>query len=538
MLCAHRGVAAKTAIAWAACAGALLLASCGKQDAAPAARPPTNVTGFPVTARDVPITSEYVAQTQSSQAVNIQARVAGFLDKRVYTEGAVVKAGQVLFVMDRKPFQAQLDAAQAALDGNQAALVVAERNLARTKPLAQQNALSQKDLDDATGQFQQTAAAVAQARARAEEAKLNLSYTTITSPVAGVSSFATVADGTYVAPPNAQLTTVSVLSPMWVNFSISENQMARILSQQKSGSLKLPAANAFDAQVEMADGTLFPYHGKITFADPSYNTQTGTFLIRVSVPNPQGLLRPNQYVRVRLLGASRPSAIMIPQRAVQQSAKGHFVWVADKDDHAQMRPVEVGEWNGDDWFISQGLDSGDVVIVDGTLRLAPGAPVKVAPYVEPPLRVNAAVRPPVAGGDTGVSALVAAPIRASGPASSGTAAINGMVNTPAATGTQPATTLRFATSSATLDGSATAAIAGVVATLTDGKARVAITGYADRTGSHDANVALAKARALTVRDALVAAGLAPDRIQLREPLDVIGSGPDDEARRVDLTIIG
>src|SRR5215471_5630784 len=201
--------------------------ACSKEEKKEAARPPVEVTALTVTPRDVPVSATFVAQTQSSQAVNIQARVSGFLDKRVYVEGSVVKAGQVLFRMDQKPFQAQVDAAKAALQRNQAALEVAKANLSRTKPLAEQNALSQKDLDDATGQFQQASAAVEQTKAQLEEAELNLSYTTITTPVTGVSSYAAIADGTYLSPQNSQLTTVSVLTPMWVNFSISENQLER-----------------------------------------------------------------------------------------------------------------------------------------------------------------------------------------------------------------------------------------------------------------------------------------------------------------------
>ena len=171
-------------VAFLFAASALILVSaCGKDEKKDAVRPPVDVTVLTVTPRDVPVSAIYVAQTQSSQAVNIQARVSGFLDKRVYVEGSVVKAGQVLFQMDQKPFQAQVDAAAAALQRNQAALEVATANLARTKPLAQQNALSQKDLDDAQGQYEQAAAAVEQSKAQLEEAKLNLSYTTITSPV-------------------------------------------------------------------------------------------------------------------------------------------------------------------------------------------------------------------------------------------------------------------------------------------------------------------------------------------------------------------
>src|SRR5437763_6911093 len=222
----------------------LVVAACSKEPPKP---PPTqlDVTTMTVVARDVPDTAEYVAQTQSSQAVNIQARVSGFLDKRVYTEGAEVKAGQVLFQMDQKPFQAQVDAQRAALQRSQAGLEVAKANLDRTKPLAAANALSQKDLDDAQGQYEQAAAAVEQGKAQLTEAQLNLSYTTIRSPVDGVSSYAAIADGTYLSPANSQLTTVSVLSPMWITFSISENEMGRIRSDVRNGMLKFPEGGRF-----------------------------------------------------------------------------------------------------------------------------------------------------------------------------------------------------------------------------------------------------------------------------------------------------
>src|SRR5215831_5705506 len=164
-----------------------VLAGCGREAPKAPEKGPIDVTVLTVERKDVPVTATYVAQTQSIQAVNIQARVSGWLDKRVYVEGSVVKTGQVLFQMDQKPFQAQVDSAKAALERQQAAALVAKQNLARTKPLAEQNALSQKDLDDATGQFEQTSAAVAQAKAQLETAQLNLSYTTITTPVTGVS---------------------------------------------------------------------------------------------------------------------------------------------------------------------------------------------------------------------------------------------------------------------------------------------------------------------------------------------------------------
>ena len=278
------------------------LAGCRKEQAAVPHLPPV-VTVEEVVPKDVPVDFEFVAMTQSSHLVNIQARVSGFLDKRVYTEGQVVKEGQVLFVMDPKPFQAQLNQAKAALSMQQASLETARSNLTRIKPLAQQNALSQNDLDDANGQFESASAAVEQARAQVNSAELNLSYTTITSPVTGITSAAQQTDGTYISTQNSLLTTVSVLSPMWVNFSISENEMQKFRSQTDNMLIRKPKNDSYVVEVILVDGSVYPYTGQITFAEPSFNSQTGTFLIRASVDNPRGMLRPNQYVRVRLLKA-------------------------------------------------------------------------------------------------------------------------------------------------------------------------------------------------------------------------------------------
>ena len=349
----------------------LQLTACGGSDE-PVSKPAVAVTVQKIVPADVPVTTIFVAQTQSSQAVNIQARVSGFLEQRVYTEGATVKAGQVLFEMDKRPFQAQVDGAAAALQRQEAALEVARANLARTKPLVEQNALSQRDLDDARGQYEQSAAAVAQAKATLDSAELDLSYATITSPVDGVSSFSAVADGTYLDAQNAQLTTVSVLTPMWINFSLSENDMERIHREEKAGLLRPPEGLQFTVEVELVGGTVLPQKGRIDFTDPSYNPETGTFLIRAVVDNPDGVLRPNQYVRTRLVGATRPNAILIPQRAVQQSAQGHFVWIVNEAEEAEVRPVVVGDWYGDSWFINEGLASGDRVVIDGAQRLGAG----------------------------------------------------------------------------------------------------------------------------------------------------------------------
>ncbi|MFZ5572309.1 MAG: efflux RND transporter periplasmic adaptor subunit [Thermodesulfobacteriota bacterium] len=342
-----------------------------------AAVPPPEVTALQVKPQDVPVSFEFVAQTQSSHLVSIQARVSGFLEKRLYAEGAMVKAGQVLFQMDEKPFKAQLAQAKAALAKQEAALATARSNLNRIKPLAELNAASLKDLDDAKGQYQSTAAAVEQAKAQVQAEELNLSYTTIASPVSGIAGSASQTEGTYISPQNSQLTTVEVLSPIWVNFSISENEMQRYRSQMAKGLLLPPKDSSYEVEVILVDNTVFPYKGRITFAEPSYDAQTGTFLVRTSVDNPEGLLRPNQYVRARLLGAMRPQSILLPQRAVQQDSKSQFVWVLDPGNTVEKRPVEVGEWYGDQWIIQEGLQAGERVVVDGLLMLRPGMKVAV-----------------------------------------------------------------------------------------------------------------------------------------------------------------
>ncbi|MGE5217913.1 MAG: efflux RND transporter periplasmic adaptor subunit [Chloroflexota bacterium] len=352
---------------------------CGKKEQAKPEARPAEVFVVKVEPRDTPVSFQYVAQTQSSHQVEIRARVNGFLDRRVYTEGAVVKAGQVLFLMDKKPFEAQVADAKAALARQNAALETARANLERVKPLVAQNALSQKQLDDSTGVYETYAAAVEQAKAVLTQAQLNLSYCTITSPVDGITGAAILQDGAYVSAQNSQLTTVSALSPMWVNFSISQQEIERYRDQIDKKLIIPPPGGNYEVEVINVDGSVFPRKGRITFAAPLYNPQTGTFLFRVTLDNPGGILRPFQYVQARLNGAVRPNAILVPQRAVQQGGKGHTVWVVTKDGKAESRPVVVGDWHGDDWFISEGLRAGDEVIVDGGLGLQPGVAVAAKP---------------------------------------------------------------------------------------------------------------------------------------------------------------
>ncbi len=354
---------------------AVFFGGCSKK-----AKPPQReieVTVMTVKQADTPMAFEFVAQTQSSHEVQIRARVSGFLEKRAYMEGYPVKKGAVLFIMDKKPFQTQVNAAAAALARQKSNHETARRNLERVKPLAEQNALSQKDLDDAKRNFETTAAEVEQAKAQLEMQQLDLSYCTITSPITGITGAAMIQDGAYVNQQNNQLTTVSVLSPMWVNFSISENDVKRYADRITSGQIIPPKNDNYEVEIILVDGAVFGEKGTITFASPSYDPKTGTFMLRTNFKNEKGYLRPNQYVRARMKGAVRRNAILIPQRAVQQGAKGHFVWVVNKEGKAEFRPVTIGDWYGNDVFIDSGLRSGDQIVIDGVLSVRQGEPVKI-----------------------------------------------------------------------------------------------------------------------------------------------------------------
>jgi len=164
---------------------------------------------------------------------------------------------------------------------------------------------------------------------------------------------------------------------MYVNFSLSENEKLQLDTEQKEGRLQVPENDQYTVQVILADGEIFEKQGLITFADADYDQDTGTFLLRATFPNPDGSLRQGQFVRVRVLGMIRPNAIAVPQKAVLQGPQGHFVMVVDKDSKAQIRPVQVGTWNGPDWFINSGLSAGDAVVVEGIALLSPGTPVAV-----------------------------------------------------------------------------------------------------------------------------------------------------------------
>lgn len=361
----------------------VLSAGCSKQAPPPPQRPAPEVTVITVQPQTIPLVSSFVAQTESSRQVDIVARVSGFLDKIAYKEGDLVREGQLLFQLDPKPFRAQLEAARGELQAQQARFKTAEATLARVKPLAAQNALSQADLDRAQGEYDASKAAVFAAGANVTEAELNLGYTTIRSPVTGLASRATQREGAYLnaQSQDSKLTYVAAIDPIWVTFSVSQNQIAKRREMLAKRQVIEPKNGHYEIELVLSDGTKYPHMGRINFADPSFSQETGSFMVRGVLPNPKMDLRPGMFVTAHLKGAVRPDAIVVPQLAVQQGANGHLVYVVNETGNAEVRPVVVGDYVGEkDIVILAGLHNGDRVVVDGVLKVVPGRPVKI---VEP-----------------------------------------------------------------------------------------------------------------------------------------------------------
>jgi membrane fusion protein (multidrug efflux system) len=374
------------------------LSGCARETSAPQPRPAPEVTVLTVTPRDISYTPSFVAQTESSRQVDIVARVSGFLDRIAYQEGDLVKEGQVLFQLDPKPFKAQLEAARGELQAQQARFKTASANLKRVKPLTEQDALSQADLDRAQGEFDASKAAVFAASAKVKEAELNLSYTTIHSPVTGLASRSLQREGAYVnaMTETANLTYVAAIDPIWVTFSVSQNLMARWREESQKELIVMPKSLDYEVELVLPDGTPFAERGKINFADPSFSQDTGSFMVRAVLPNPERELRPGMFVTAYLKGALRPNAVVVPQLSVQQGSNGHIVYVIKPDDTAEVRPVVVGDYEGEkDIVIVTGLQAGDRIVVDGVLKVVPGQPVKI---MEPAADKDEAVVNPVAAG--------------------------------------------------------------------------------------------------------------------------------------------
>jgi membrane fusion protein (multidrug efflux system) len=359
-----------------------LAAGCSKETPPPP-RPVPQVMVITVEPRDIPFVPSFVAQTESSRQVNIVARVSGYLDRIAYQEGELVKEGQLLFQLDPKPFQAQLEAARGELQAQQARFTTAQANLGRVKPLAEQNALSRADLDRAQGEFDSAKAAVFSAQAKVTEAELNLGYATIRSPVTGLASRALQRQGAFInsMSDSANLTYVAAVDPIWVTFSVSQNLVAKWREGIANKQVIEPKNRDYTVEIVLPDGTRYPHRGKINFADPSFSQDTGSFMVRAVLPNPKRELQPGMFVTAYAHGALRPGAIVVPQLAVQQGSNGHLVYVVKPDGTAEVRPVVVGDYIGEkDIVVLTGLQAGDRVVVDGVMRVVPGQPVKI---VEP-----------------------------------------------------------------------------------------------------------------------------------------------------------
>lgn len=337
-----------------------------KEDDAKAA-PALPVSVVEVAPREVPVVFEAVGRTEGSREVQVRARVSGILEKQLYTEGDSVKAGAVLFQIERAPFEIELQQARGALAQEVAKEDLARQDYERLKGLADRRAISQKEADQASSAYEQERAAVQVARARVRQAELNLSYTTVTAPIGGITGRAQQSIGSLVAPTNdtAMLTTLTRGDPLWVRFSLAEPEYARV----RSGEGK-------DAQValELADGSAYKEPAKLNFSGSTVDANTGTVQMRAEVPNPRLELLPGQFVRVRITAGSE-RAITVPQPAVLQNEGGRFVWVVGQDGKAVQRSIKAGNWIGKDWVVLEGLKGGDSVIIDNLARLRPGTTV-------------------------------------------------------------------------------------------------------------------------------------------------------------------
>jgi membrane fusion protein (multidrug efflux system) len=370
----------------------LALVACGKSTGAAGgpggAMPPPEVAVVTVTAQPHAIELEYTGQTAGSRETEVRARVAGILQKRLFEEGSVVKAGTPLFQIDPANFQTQVASTEAAVAVAQAKVNQARRDLARLGPLVAEKAISQKEFDDAKSASESADASLKQAQAQANEARLNLGYTQVVAPIGGTTGAAAKSDGNLVSATDSLLTTIVQTNPIYVNFSISETDLLTMTKQLSAGQLSLPGKTAsngtlgFAVNLKLADGSLYPRTGKLNFASEKVNPQTGTFDVRAEIPNPDGGLRPGQFVRVLLGGASIPNSLSVPQRAVIDSPMGKIVFVVTPDDKLAPHPVELGAWTKGEWIVKKGVQSGDRVLVDGFIKAHdPGMTVKPVPYV-------------------------------------------------------------------------------------------------------------------------------------------------------------
>jgi len=354
-----------------ALAAAALLSGCGKGGQAangggPGGMPPMPVTVMEAKPQQVPVTIEAVAQTEGSKDVQVRARVSGILTKQLYKEGDKVKKGTTLFKIDRAPFEIALAQARAALEQANASLEKAQREAKRLKPLAEEKAVSQKELDDANTTLMTAKAAKLAAQAQERDAKLNLSYTNVTAPITGVTDRAEFSEGTLVTPGAASslLTTMHIIDPIWVRFAFSEEESQQL---RKAG-------NKAKVKLILPDGSTYGKTGKLNFTASTVDPQTGTVQMRAQFPNPKSMLLPGQFARVQVTVGER-QAYLVPQAALAQTDRGDMLFTVSPQNTVAPRPVETDGWLGNNWVITKGLQPGEKIILDNLMKMRPGAPV-------------------------------------------------------------------------------------------------------------------------------------------------------------------
>lgn len=380
----------RAALAGAALSGTALLAALwyagrtpAQAHAAEARRPPT-VSVVTLRQHDIPLALEYPGVTAGSVTAEVRARVPGILLRRLYREGERVAAGTPLFQIDPESYEAELASADAARAAAAARLAQARRELERSAPLAEANAISRKELDDVRSAADVAQAALHEADAHLRQARLNLAHARVLAPVGGIAGMAVKSDGNLVTAADSLLTTIVQVDPLYVRFSIPEADLLRLQRETAGDTLAgahgAVAWNALDVGLTLADGRPFPGKGRITYIGPSVNPATGGFDSRAEIANPAGMLRPGQFVRLRLDGLRRVAALTVPQGAVLDKPSGKLVLALDDADRLVPRPVKLGAWSDGEWIVEEGVAAGERVVIDGFAKAGkPGMQVVPAP---------------------------------------------------------------------------------------------------------------------------------------------------------------
>jgi membrane fusion protein (multidrug efflux system) len=356
---------------------AISLVACGKKDQAGGQMPAMPVSVIEIQPTSVPISAEAVAQTEGAKEVEIRPRVGGILLKRLYEEGESVKAGQAMFQIDPVPYQITLAQARAVLAQQKAKVEQTEREEARLKNLLATQSISQREYDNALSDNDVAKASLLQSEASVREAELNLSYTTVTAPVTGISGRFQFSEGALVSANTSLLTTLVQLSPIWVRFSFADSELAKLGGHLSDKNVK-------EVELILPDGSAYTQKGKLNFAASQIDPALGTQQLRATFENSDKRLLPGQFVRARITTGSRDGVFLVPQAAVSSAAQGKFVYVLNEKNEATVRTIVPGDWVGTDWVILDGLKAGDKVIVDNIIKLRPGAPVSPHPFGEAP----------------------------------------------------------------------------------------------------------------------------------------------------------